>query len=105
MPKSERRAPKLARPVAGRHTAQRGGGMRIVHRFGETSEECVPGESWDTTGHCARHARHHYCETCQGWYGVRHEGIHPAHPTWESIRIGCACRPCQDATLLSEVAE
>jgi hypothetical protein len=30
----------------------------------------------------------HFCETCDGYYGVPHEHPHPKH-------AGCACRPCQ----------
>jgi hypothetical protein len=43
---------------------------------------------------------HHWCNTCEGWYGVPHDGIHAgpdAHPhaALHNPRQ-CACRPCQD---------
>ena len=47
---------------------------------------------------CTWHPDHHWCEVCQGWYGVHHDGIHEGpgmHPRgyWEATQ--CACRPCK----------
>ena len=59
---------------------------------------CEPGEKTDPTGHCERHGPHHFCETCEGYYGVPHTGIHEgphAHPNQFTFRVdGCVCRIC-----------
>jgi hypothetical protein len=51
---------------------------------------------------CDRHGDHYWCETCLGFYGVPHDGIHEgpdAHPAAYGIeRQQCACRPCRKAT-------
>lgn len=68
---------------------------RLVNRIYGPTIECEPGEATDSTGHCERHSSHYFCETCQGYYGVPHTGIHEgedAHPNrfyWD-----CACRMC-----------
>jgi hypothetical protein len=62
---------------------------------------CTAGETEDPTGRCTWHAEHHWCNTCQGFYGVYHDGIHtatsfrPAHPFGSSDPGQCACRPCK----------
>lgn len=48
----------------------------------------------------------HYCETCNGFYGVPHETIHEPrfkHPDYAPIGGGmvCACRPCREGDGLS----
>lgn len=46
---------------------------------------------------CDFHGKHHYCDTCEGFYGVPHDGIHEgdnAHPVPGRAK-DCVCRPCQ----------
>jgi hypothetical protein len=60
---------------------------------------CRPGGTSRPT-RCGWHVEHHWCDTCEGWYGVPHDGIHQgpdAHPQTLSKAVGCACRPCRQA--------
>lgn len=57
--------------------------------------ECETGQTAEPVG-CQRHSTHHYCGTCEGWYGVPHTGMHTGrnphpHTSWGQY---CACRPC-----------
>lgn len=48
---------------------------------------------------CNWHHTHHWCQTCDGWYGVPHDGIHNgplAHPRSLHEARQCACRPCKE---------
>ena len=61
-----------------------------------TEFRCTAGQTPEPSG-CERHSSHHYCKTCEGWYGVPHDRIHEGvnkHPRWD---MDCACRPCRDA--------
>ena len=57
---------------------------------------CEPGET-EYPADCERHSEHYWCETCQGFYGVPHDGgMHDgpnAHPNHWSVR-DCVCRMC-----------
>lgn len=65
---------------------------------------CEPGETTYPTN-CERHSEHHWCNTCEGYYGVPHDGgIHEgpfAHPNQFSDFRQCACRKCKD--LVAEI--
>lgn len=58
---------------------------------------CEPGEVVYPLD-CERHPVHHWCGTCQGYYGVPHTGIHEgpnAHPNIMGSRE-CVCRICKN---------
>lgn len=58
---------------------------------------CEAGQEAEPTG-CERHSNHYWCDTCQGYYGVPHDGIHSGrnkHPEGSRYEY-CACRPCQE---------
>lgn len=59
---------------------------------------CTAGQEDEPTL-CGWHHSHTYCQTCDGWYGVSHEGIHNgpmAHPRSLHEARQCACRPCRE---------
>lgn len=66
---------------------------------------CHPGEPVDPGRRCQRHHEHHYCESCDGWYGVPHDTIH-GQVTWQTAHPGrdsdqCACRVCRTFRAMS----
>lgn len=68
--------------------------------FGTIEWSCDAGQPVEPYG-CERHSEHHWCDTCRGFYGVPHDGIHDgpnAHPRGPSDAEQCACRPCKDYT-------
>ncbi len=82
------------------HRPERENVNQVTGPYG-TQWECEAGQRDEPIG-CERHRDHHWCTTCQGYYGVPHDGIHSgdsAHP-WGNLfgRNQCACRPCKIAT-------
>jgi hypothetical protein len=80
--------------------------VKQVNAWGGGQEwQCEAGQLDRPIG-CERHAEHHWCDTCKGYYGVPHGGdgfgIHDgpnAHPNQFAFdRDQCACRPCKQAT-------
>lgn len=70
-----------------------------VKTYGGAMEwQCEPGQLDKPVG-CERHSDHHWCKTCDGYYGVPHTGIHEgrdAHPNqFAGDFRQCACRPCK----------
>lgn len=68
--------------------------------------DCTAGQTTMPT-ECDRHASHHWCGVCEGFYGVPHIGIHTglmAHPISLHSAQQCACRPCQQYTAQHEAA-
>lgn len=68
--------------------------------------DCTAGQATIPTD-CGRHANHHWCGVCEGFYGVPHTGVHDGprrHPRdlW-SARM-CACRPCKQYVAERETA-
>ena len=66
--------------------------------YPDGSLRCKPGNA-RLPRKCSWHPEHHWCETCEGFYGVPHDNIHEgpsAHPTTNAHQ--CACRPCVEAT-------
>jgi hypothetical protein len=62
--------------------------------WGETLVRCEPGER-EMPVDCMRHSNHYFCRTCEGYYGVPHDGIHTGpdkHPN--RFYRDCACRMC-----------
>jgi hypothetical protein len=58
--------------------------------------DCTAGQTTMPT-ECDRHASHHWCGVCEGFYGVPHTGMHEgldAHPRDLHSAQQCACRPC-----------
>lgn len=82
-------------------SASRRRDVRPVETMGGLEWQCEAGQPVPPLG-CDRHQEHYWCETCRGFYGVPHDGIHAgpdAHPaTFTSERNQCACRPCKEAT-------
>lgn len=78
-------------------------GRRYVRRVDTSTGpewQCEAGQSMPPDG-CERHREHWWCETCRGFYGVPHDGIHEgpnAHPPLGIEQNQCACRPCKKAT-------
>lgn len=58
------------------------------------SHRCKPGRK-TIDRKCTWHSDHHWCEACEGYYGVPHDaGCHSRGNQSHSIR-GCACRYCE----------
>ncbi len=63
-------------------------------------KRCEAGQRDEPTD-CDRHPTHHWCEWCEGWYGVPHEGrCHTAKARKNTKDSGrpshqCACRYCR----------
>ena len=81
---------------------RRGDAETLVTRLDEARDfRCKPGTTDDPTGKCTWHPRHHWCNTCEGFYGVPHDSIHEdipvraAHPYGNRDVRQCACRPCR----------
>jgi hypothetical protein len=75
--------------------------VRLVSASLGPEWQCEAGQPAPPVG-CERHRDHYWCGTCEGHYGVPHDGIHEgddAHP-WGNLwdRRQCACRPCKRAT-------
>lgn len=71
--------------------------MLIFDDVPEFVIRCEPGSSTYPV-ECNWHARHYFCDICQGYYGVPHDkGIREglfAHPDQNARQ--CACRACGD---------
>lgn len=68
-------------------------------------KRCEAGQTTEPTD-CERHPTHHWCQWCEGWYGVTHDGfchtakIRTTSRKYVSPQPGCACRYCQACTVL-----
>lgn len=66
-----------------------------------TDHDCTPGARRLDRA-CTRHHTHYWCDACDGWYGVPHDGrCHTADPFnlipghTSGPEPGCACRACR----------
>lgn len=69
--------------------------LRGVNSWDPGEVRCEAGQV-EFPAECNRHKEHHWCATCEGYYGVPHDGIHEgpdAHPNYRDAPQ-CACRLC-----------
>lgn len=64
----------------------------VSERWGMTEVRCMAGQPVNPTK-CNRHLTHHWCDVCEGYYGVPHDGPEAHSTKW---RRDCVCRPCRE---------
>lgn len=66
------------------------------HQDNWGGKKCKPGNKHEPK-RCDYHPKHFWCRTCEGFYGVPHDGIHEGpkkHPL--DNPSNCVCRPCRE---------
>lgn len=65
---------------------------KVTERWGMTELACFAGQPRKPT-RCDRHHEHHWCDVCEGYYGVPHDDCHGDGHTPQRH---CVCRPCRE---------